>query len=149
MYDTLTYNAKAGTLSALIGGRLIVVPALRAEAGRIVGWDKVQELRTGAHRSGGGYVLTSVQHTARGADGDPDSPFILGRLPNASRGPGSSHSGGINVLMADGSVRGAAGALHLHAWPPRAHAAIVVVRGWDPLKKALEQTRQVTLIVEM
>ena len=67
MADTLTLNAGVGTLTGLVGGRLVTVTAQPASGGRVVGWDKVQELRSGAQRAGDGkaYVLTGIQHSVQ------------------------------------------------------------------------------------
>ena len=204
MADTLTYDLRAGMLRGFAGGRVISVPVDPSSAD-VSRWDHSYEFRSGkwtvtdhafeTPRSGGkGYVLTSIQHSARvggvrhklvvaenaklevydypGAyaqrfDGsDPDQPIIVGSVPNPQAGR-SGHSGGVNVLLADGSVRGlhfdptfqggifvatAAGArAMIRPWPPiPGPGPVIVVRwGWAELVAALSQTRQVTVVVDM
>jgi hypothetical protein len=173
MRAQLSYRPREGIVSGVVAGRLVRLPTRRDQA-RIMAWEKQQELRPGKvtlwdhvfesphpnlERAGplagtsplgpAGPKLTVAENATLEIYDWPGA--YAQRFDGVDKGGGSGRAPP-NHHRYRGSavyVRGHGG-FCLHGMPPCGNPrCIVVTHDWDFLFKALKQTRQLTIVVEL
>jgi hypothetical protein len=173
MRAQLCYRPREGIVSGVVAGKLIRLPTQRDQA-RITAWEKQQELRSGKvtpwdhvfespHRR-----VERARSLAGASPAGPVGPKLtvvesaaleIYDWPGAyaQRFDGVDKAGGSDRALPNHQrYRGSAvyvreqGGFCLHGMPPCGNPrCIVVIHDWDLLFKALKQTRQLTIVVEL
>ncbi len=173
----LTYRPREGVVVGVVAGKSFRLTTLRNQAGaptlwdhafespdrhfvgalgprrtaaapRVVPWEKVQEIRSGASAGAVGHKLTVAENAALEIYDWPGeyAQRFDGVKPGgaAGRSPNHRHPGSAVFVKQPG------GGFHLHGPPscgnPR---CIIIVQDWDSLFRALKATRQVSIVVEL
>jgi hypothetical protein len=165
MRAQLSYRPREGIVSGVVAGRLVRLPTQRDQA-RIIAWEKQQELRSGKVTLWDHVFESPHEPLAGTSPAGPTGPKLtiaknatleIYDWPGeyAQRFDGINKGGGSDRPLPHHRHRGSAVYVReqgvcLHGMPPCGNPrCIVVTHGWDFLFKALKQTRQLTIVVEL
>jgi hypothetical protein len=167
MISHLTYRPREGILFGTVAGRAVWLATLRNQpalamdtwrqaahsADRVIGWPKLQEIRTGMPAGPVQHRLTVAENAALEIYDYPGA--YAQRFDGVDPGGGSGgsnhpHHGRVVSVKLDTRTRFPGGGFHFHGPPPCGNPRCIVIgQDWELLFQALKATGRVSIAVEL